>query len=66
MRTSKAVADERTGREERWVDRQRRIMRMLWWSMVEPKLQLIRGPCSQLRVDYMCKISDTKIRAGER
>ena len=37
-------ADERTGREERWVDRQRRLMRRLWWGMVEPKVQLIRAP----------------------
>ena len=50
------------GREERWVDRQRRMMRRLWWGMVEPKMQLIRAPCRQLRVDYTCMMSDNEGR----
>ena len=32
----------------------------LWWGMVEPKVQLIRALCSQLRVDYTCTMSDNE------
>ena len=31
-------------------------------GMFEPKVQLIREPCSQLRVDYTCTMSDNKGR----
>ena len=48
------------GMEERWVDRQRKMTRRLWWDMVEPKVQLIRAPCNQLQVDYTCTMSDNK------
>ena len=37
-------------------------MRRLWWSMVEPKVQLIRAPCSQLQVDYTFTMRDNNDR----
>ena len=55
-------ADELTGKEERWVDRQRRMMRSLWWGMVEHKVQLIRAPCSPLLVDYTYTMTDNEGR----
>ena len=60
MRTSKAVGQRANGKGGEWVDRQRRMMRRLWWDMVEPRVQLIRAPFIQLRVDYTCTMSDNK------
>ena len=31
--------------------------------MIESNVQLIRAPCSQLRVDYTCTMSDNKVNS---
>ena len=56
-----AVGRRANWKGERWVDRQRRMMRRLWWGMVESRVQLIRALCSQL-VDYTCTMSDKEGR----
>ena len=62
MKTSKAV-----GRRANWKGGEmgRKIEKndeKVVVGMVEPKVQLIRAPCCQLRVDYTYTMSDNKGR----
>ena len=62
MRTSKAV-DRRANWKEEEVSRQtEENNEKVVVGMIEPRVQFIRAPCSQLGVDYTCTMSDNTDR----
>ena len=62
MRTSKAVGRRTNGKGGEVGQLTEKNDEKVVVGMVEPKVQLIRAPCSQLQVDYTCTMSDNEGR----
>ena len=60
LRTSKAVGRRANGKGGEVGRQTEKNDEKIVVGMVEPKMQLVREPCSQLRINYTCTMSDNR------